>query len=107
MSNSKRHYVYYSTYKVVDTSETELDYSSNSFYEIEYSREDNKGDFVYSPSKYYYLEPKHTAIDIRWYRYELGAAAADEYSGVYWTRIDETDPSVSDTYLINDYSLVL
>ena len=25
--------------------------------------------------------------EIRWYRYELGAGSADEYSGVYWKRI--------------------
>lgn len=24
---------------------------------------------------------------IRWYRYKLGAASADEYSGIYWTRL--------------------
>ena len=28
--------------------------------------------------------------EIRWYRYRLGAAAADEYSGVYWTGLTVT-----------------
>lgn len=27
--------------------------------------------------------------EIRWYRYELGIPSADEYSGVYWERVDD------------------
>jgi hypothetical protein len=26
--------------------------------------------------------------EIRWYRYKFGSASADEYSGVYWERIE-------------------
>jgi hypothetical protein len=30
-----------------------------------------------------------TNYEIRWYKYSVGAAAADEYCGVYWKRIDD------------------
>ena len=32
---------------------------------------------------------KLSDYDIRWYRYELGAPSADEYSGVYWESVDD------------------
>lgn len=32
---------------------------------------------------------KDIQYEIRWYRYSVGAAAADEYCGVYWKRIDD------------------
>lgn len=32
--------------------------------------------------------PKDDKYEIRWYRYLIGAEAADEYSSVYWYRID-------------------
>lgn len=37
--------------------------------------------------------------EIRWYRFQLGASSADEYSGVYWTKIDsgEKDFNISFT----------
>jgi hypothetical protein len=27
--------------------------------------------------------------EVRWYRYSVGAAAADEYCGIYWERIED------------------
>ncbi len=35
-----------------------------------------------------------TGYEVRWYRYKLGAPSADEYSGVYWQRVeaDEISP---------------
>lgn len=32
--------------------------------------------------------PKEDTYEIRWYRYSIGVAAADEYCGVYWDRIN-------------------
>lgn len=31
---------------------------------------------------------KDDTFEVRWYRYEFGAPSADEYSGVYWTAIE-------------------
>lgn len=31
-----------------------------------------------------------SGYDIRWYRYKLGAPSADEYSGVYWNRVNQS-----------------
>lgn len=31
------------------------------------------------------------SYEVRWYRFKMGAASADEYSGVYWTKIDPID----------------
>jgi hypothetical protein len=39
--------------------------------------------------------------EIRWYRYRLGAAAADEYCGVYWTGLTVTKNE--DKYLLSDW----
>jgi hypothetical protein len=33
--------------------------------------------------------------EIRWYRYKLGAPSADEYSGVYWEKLNEEDDTKS------------
>lgn len=32
---------------------------------------------------------KDDAFEVRWYMYEFGAPSADEYSGVYWTAIED------------------
>ena len=32
-------------------------------------------------------ENGETPYEVRWYRYSVGAPAADAYCGVYWTRI--------------------
>lgn len=32
--------------------------------------------------------PKEDTYEVRWYRYSIGMAAADEYCGVYWDRIN-------------------
>lgn len=32
---------------------------------------------------------KDDTFEVRWYRYEFGAPSADEYSGVYWTAIED------------------
>ena len=37
--------------------------------------------------------------EIRWYRYELGASSADEYSGVYWEKIDDNNNSFNYTLI--------
>ena len=39
--------------------------------------------------------------EIRWYRYKLGAAAADEYSGVYWTGLSVTKDN--DKYILSEW----
>lgn len=38
--------------------------------------------------------------EVRWYRYKLGASSADEYSGVYWTRVEPNLES-SFTYVLD------
>ena len=38
--------------------------------------------------------------EIRWYRYELGAPSADEYSGVYWESVDDGNGNQFDYTLI-------
>lgn len=35
--------------------------------------------------------------EVRWYKYALGAPSADEYSGVYWKRVDATQSTISST----------
>lgn len=35
------------------------------------------------------VENYETPYEIRWYRYKVGAPAADSYCGVYWTRIED------------------
>lgn len=35
-----------------------------------------------------------SSYEVRWYRYQIGAAAADKYCGVYWTKIDENKFSI-------------
>lgn len=43
-----------------------------------------------------------TNYEVRWYKYRVGAAAADEYCGVYWERISEaTDEVTRFTYIFN------
>lgn len=38
--------------------------------------------------------------EIRWYRYQLGAKQADEYSGVYWVQVNPSNVSQF-TYILN------
>lgn len=38
--------------------------------------------------------------EIRWYRYELGIPSADEYSGVYWERVDDDNNNPFDYTLL-------
>lgn len=35
--------------------------------------------------------------EVRWYRYALGAPSADEYSGVYWKRVEAAQSAISST----------
>jgi hypothetical protein len=35
------------------------------------------------------MNRKEVKYEIRWYRYRIGAAAADEFSSVYWERIED------------------
>lgn len=41
-------------------------------------------------------------FEIRWYRYELGAGAADQYSGVYWLPLAKYNSTIKDSYEILD-----
>lgn len=43
---------------------------------------------------------KLSDYDIRWYRYELGAPSADEYSGVYWESVDDKNGNQFDYTLV-------
>ena len=52
-------------------------------------------------SDFYGNNPRLKDCEIRWYRYKLGAAAADEYSGVYWTGLTITKNE--DKYLLSDW----
>ena len=45
--------------------------------------------------------PRLPNCEIRWYRYQLGAAAADEYSGVYWTGMTVTNEG--DKYILSPW----
>ena len=57
--------------------------SENSFYvTFSVTEDDYKKDTCFYKS--YDLKD---SFEIRWYRYQLGAPAADEYCGIYWTRI--------------------
>lgn len=47
---------------------------------------DTKTDMVAAAAKE--TIPKEDTYEIRWYRYSIGVAAADEYCGVYWDRIN-------------------
>jgi hypothetical protein len=37
-------------------------------------------------------------FEIRWYRYNLGVPAADEFCGLYWERIPECSEGSNKTY---------
>lgn len=52
-------------------------------------------------SDFYGNNPRLKDCEIRWYRYKLGAAAADEYCGVYWTGLTITKNE--DKYLLSDW----
>ena len=43
---------------------------------------------------------KLSNYEIRWYRYELGAPSADQYSGVYWESVDDGNDNKFDYTLI-------
>ena len=43
---------------------------------------------------------KLSDYEIRWYRYELGAPSADQYSGVYWESVDDGNDNKFDYTLI-------
>jgi len=99
VDTAQLYYLYYETYKVV---KDELDDYSDCYF-LQYNNLEEGED--YKASTCYYLYVPFKEVEIRWYRYELGASAADEYCGVYWTRIDNDDSEKSTTYLINDYTL--
>lgn len=53
----------------------------------------------YEPNKYYYRKYKlDEMFEIRWYRYNLGVPAADEFCGLYWERIPECSEGSNKTY---------
>lgn len=109
--NANRKYIYYSKIVAAENEDVpdDLDNSSTKYYQRSYIREDDEEGFVYSPSTYYYVSVNTENVEIRWYRYELGAAAADEYSGVYWTRIDPnwSAEDGKNAYLADNFTLLL
>ena len=54
-------------------------------------------------SDFYGNNPRLKDCEIRWYRYRLGAAAADGYCGVYWTKLYVKKQE--DKYLLSSESL--
>jgi hypothetical protein len=44
-------------------------------------------------------------FEVRWYKYKLGSPSADEYSGVYWERMENDSESVFDFSFIPAYNL--
>lgn len=44
-------------------------------------------------------------FEVRWYKYKLGSPSADEYSGVYWQRVDNNSESVFDFSFVPAYNL--
>lgn len=68
------------------------------FDEVFFTNE-NKNENKYEPNKYYYRKYKLDEIfEIRWYRYNLGVPAADEFCGLYWERIPECTEGNNKTY---------
>lgn len=69
-----------------DTADTEESINERNTKEIKmrWVHIDDNGDPV-DMSK---VEEFDKTTEIRWYRYRIGAAAADNYSGVYWERIE-------------------
>ena len=66
---------------------------------LRWIHKDEKGNFSVI------TEDSDLKYEIRWYKYELGHASADEYSGVYWKQLSEQhwdNKSNSWTYLIQD-----
>lgn len=61
-----------------------------------------ENNFIYKPNTYFYKQYKINDFEIRWYRYELGAPAADEYCGLYWTRIPNRVANTVSTYIDAD-----
>jgi hypothetical protein len=41
--------------------------------------------------------------EVRWYRYKLGNPSADEYSGVYWERVENSPNSVFEYSFVPHY----
>lgn len=53
---------------------------------------------TYEKNTYFYKSyDLKDSFEIRWYRYQLGAPAADEYCGIYWTRIPNQQGGVTTT----------
>jgi hypothetical protein len=69
-----------------DTADTEESINERNTKEIKmrWVHIDDNGDPV-DMSK---VEEFDKTTEIRWYRYRIGATAADNYSGVYWERIE-------------------
>jgi hypothetical protein len=44
--------------------------------------------------------------EVRWYRYKLGKPSADEYSGVYWERVENNPNSVFEYSFVPHYKEV-
>ena len=53
-------------------------------------KDENDNMNVYSSETDTFISGNEDDIDIRWYRYKLGQPSADEYSGVYWERIEKS-----------------
>lgn len=86
----------YSEYRESELNKKEID--------LRWVHQFEDGPLVVNPERDFDLN-KETAqlkdCEIRWYRYKLGAAAADEYCGVYWTGLTVTKDG--DKYLLSDW----
>ena len=84
----------YSEYRETELNKKEID--------LRWVHQFDEGPKVVEPeSDFYGNNPRLKDCEIRWYRYKLGAAAADEYCGVYWTGLTITKNE--DKYLLSDW----
>ena len=83
----------YSEYRENELNKKEID--------LRWVHQFEDGPKVVEPDADFYGEnPRLNDCEIRWYRYRLGAAAADEYCGVYWTGLTVTQQD--DKFLLSD-----
>lgn len=84
----------YSEYRDTELNKKEID--------LRWVHQFDEGPKVVEPeSDFQGDNPRLKDCEIRWYRYRLGAAAADEYCGVYWTGLTITKNE--DKYLLSDW----
>lgn len=64
---------------------------------IHIDKDDNPFNMALSSS-----QEKFNNFEIRWYRYEVGAEAADEFSSVYWKRLENEDGFKTEEIQLNN-----